>query len=429
MKILRHLYLQVLIAVILGCACGALLPKFGAALKPVNDGFISLVTMLISPIIFATIVVGMGSMRDLKKVGRVGVKALVYFEVVTTIALLIGMVVVNGLRPGAGIHANPASLDAAAVTAVTGANKLPTLTAYVLDIIPGTFAGALTSGKILQVLLVALLFGLALAHLGERARPLTELIELVLKALMEILRFIMKAAPLAAFSAMAYMVAKFGFGSLKSVLYLMGCVYLTMAIFIFVFLAAILRSSGLSMWRFLRYLREELFLVLGTSSSETALPGLMLKMENLGCAKSVVGLVVPAGYSFNLDGTSIYLTMAAIFVAQATDTPLGLLQQLGLLGILLLTSKGSAGVTGAGFITLSASLASSPVPVSGLTLILGIDRFMSQARSLTNLIGNGVAVVTVAAWENELDRARAKRVLAGEPPEIAAVPGIVSREA
>jgi aerobic C4-dicarboxylate transport protein len=422
MKILRHLYLQVLIAVIIGCACGAFFPRFGAALKPVNDGFISLVTMLISPIIFSTIVVGIGSMGDLKKVGRVGVKALVYFEVVTTIALLIGMVVVNVLKPGAGIHANAASLDASAVTAVTGANKMPTLTAYLLDIIPATFVGALTSGKILQVLFIAILFGIGVARLGERAQHVTDLIGIMLKVLMEILAMIMRLAPLAAFAAMAYMVGRFGFSSLKSVCYLMGCVYLTMAIFIFGFLGAMLRLNGLSLWRFLRYIREELFLVLGTSSSETALPGLMLKMENLGCTKSVVGLVVPAGYSFNLDGTSIYLTMAAIFIAQATDTTLSWGAQLGLLGILLLTSKGSAGVPGAGFVTLSASLSSTPVPVAGLTLIFGIDRFMSQARSLTNLIGNGVAVVVVAGWENELDRKRAKRVLAGEPPEIATTP-------
>jgi aerobic C4-dicarboxylate transport protein len=418
MKLFRHLYIQVLVAVILGCLCGHFFPHFGAALDPVNKGFIALVTMLISPIIFGTIVVGIGSISELKKIGRVGLKALVYFEVVTTAALIIGLVVVNIIKPGANVHANAAALDASAVTAVTGTGKLPTIATYLLEIIPGTFVGALTSGKILQVLFVAILLGVALVRLGPKGLVVVEFTEIVLKALMEILAIVMKLAPIAAFAAMAFMIAKLGPGVLRSLASLMACVYLTMVLFIVIVMGGILRLTGLSLWKFLRYLREELFLVLGTSSSETALPGLMLKMENLGCSKSVVGLVVPAGYSFNLDGTCIYLTMAAVFIAQATDTPLTLGAQIVLLLVLLLTSKGAAAVTGGGFITLSASLASSPIPVGGLTLILGIDRFMSQARSLTNLIGNGVAVVTVSAWERELDTARAKRVLDREPLEI-----------
>jgi aerobic C4-dicarboxylate transport protein len=418
MRLFRHLYIQVLVAVILGCLCGHFFPHFGAALDPVNKGFIALVTMLISPIIFGTIVVGIGSISELKKIGRVGLKALIYFEVVTTAALIIGLVVVNLIRPGANVHANAAALDASAVTAVTGTGKLPTIATYLLEIIPGTFVGALTSGKILQVLFVAILLGVALVRLGPKGLVVVEFTEIVLKALMEILAIVMKLAPIAAFAAMAFMIAKLGPGVLRSLASLMACVYLTMFLFIVIVMGGILRLTGLNLWKFLRYLREELFLVLGTSSSETALPGLMLKMENLGCSKSVVGLVVPAGYSFNLDGTCIYLTMAAVFIAQATDTPLTLGAQIVLLLVLLLTSKGAAAVTGGGFITLSASLASSPIPVGGLTLILGIDRFMSQARSLTNLIGNGVAVVTVSAWERELDTARAKRVLDREPMEI-----------
>ncbi|SDR68084.1 aerobic C4-dicarboxylate transport protein [Opitutus sp. GAS368] len=419
MKYLRHLYIQVLIAVVLGGVCGQFWPGFGAGLKPVADAFVRLVTMLISPIIFCTIVVGIGSMSDLKKVGRVGLKALVYFEVVTTLALLIGLAVVNWVQPGAGIHANAAALDAGAVSTYLNPAKKIGLVDYLLNIIPGTLPGALTSGEILQVLLVAILCGAALVQMGTKGRRVTELLEDTFKMLMRVVGFIVKLAPLAAFAAVAFTVGKFGLHSLAGLASLMACVYLTMAVFIIVVLGAILRLSGLGLWRFLRYLREELFLVIGTSSSETALPGLIAKMENLGCSKPVVGLVVPAGYSFNLDGTSIYLTMAAVFIAQATDTPLSLGQQLGMLMVLLLTSKGAAAVTGGGFITLSATLASTQiVPVAGLTLILGIDRFMSQARALTNLIGNAVAVVTIATWEKEFDQKRAQKVLAGEPLEI-----------
>ena len=422
MRHLRHLYVQVLIAVILGGICGQYWPAFGASLKPIADAFIKLVTMLISPIIFCTIVVGIGSMSDLKKVGRVGLKALIYFEVITTMALLIGLVVVNWVQPGAGIHANVAALDAGAVSVYLNPAKKLGLVDYLLNIIPSTLPGALTSGEILQVLLVAVLCGAALVQMGPNGRRVTDLLEDAFKMLMRIVAFIVTLAPLAAFAAVAFTVGKFGLHSLAGLASLMACVYLTMVVFIVVVLGAVLRLSGVGLWRFLRYLREELFLVLGTSSSETALPGLIAKMENLGCSKPVVGLVVPAGYSFNLDGTSIYLTMAAVFIAQATDTPLSLTQQIGMLVVLLLTSKGAAAVTGGGFVTLSATLASTQiVPVAGLTLILGIDRFMSQARALTNLIGNAVAVVTIATWEKEFDHTRARKVLAGEPPESGTV--------
>ncbi|HKB56082.1 MAG TPA: C4-dicarboxylate transporter DctA [Lacunisphaera sp.] len=418
MKYLRHLYIQVLIAVILGGVCGHIWPGFGTALKPFADAFIKLISMLISPIIFCTIVVGIGSMSDLKKVGRVGLKALIYFEIVTTLALLIGLLVVNWVQPGAGIHANAASLDAGAVSAYVNPAKKMGLVDHLLNIIPSTLPGALTSGEVLQVLLVAILCGAALVQMGPKGRRVTELLEDTFKMLMRVVSFIVILAPLAAFAAIAFTVGKFGLQSLAGLASLMACVFLTMAVFIVVVLGGILRLSGMGLWRFLRYLREELFLVIGTSSSETALPGLIAKMENLGCSKPVVGLVVPAGYSFNLDGTCIYLTMAAVFIAQATDTPLSLSQQLGMLVVLLLTSKGAAAVTGGGFVTLSATLASIQiVPVAGLTLILGIDRFMSQARTIVNLIGNAVAVVTVAAWEKELDHKRAQKVLAGEPPE------------
>jgi aerobic C4-dicarboxylate transport protein len=342
---------------------------------------------------------------------------------VTTLALMIGLVVVNWVQPGAGIHANAASLDAGAVSAYVNPAKKMSLVDHLLNIIPGTLPGALTSGEILQVLLVAILCGAALVQMGPKGRRVTELLEDTFKMLMGVVAFIVKLAPLAAFAAIAFTVGKFGLHSLAGLASLMACVLLTMAVFIVVVLGGILRLSGLGLWRFLRYMREELFLVFGTSSSETALPGLIAKMENLGCSKPVVGLVVPAGYSFNLDGTCIYLTMAAVFIAQATDTPLSLSQQLGMLVVLLLTSKGAAAVTGGGFVTLSATLASIQiVPVAGLTLILGIDRFMSQARTITNLIGNAVAVVTIAAWEKELDHKRAQKVLAGEPLEIGSMP-------
>jgi aerobic C4-dicarboxylate transport protein len=426
MKYLRLLYVQVLIAVVLGSLVGHFYPAFGTALQPLGEAFIKAVKMLIGPIIFSTIVIGIGGMRDLRKVGRVGLKALIYFEILTTLALLIGLLVVNWIQPGAGIHASATDLTAGASGAATSSyaaagQKLSTI-GFLLNIIPATFVGAFTSGEILQVLLIAVLCGVAAAQLGEKAETALHLLEVFFKILMRVVGIIMLFAPLAAFGAMAFTVGKYGLDSLASLAKLLLSVYLTMGAFIVIVLGAVMRLVGLSLWRYLRYIREEILLVIGTSSSEPALPGMLAKLERLGCARPVVGLVLPTGYSFNLDGTCIYLTMAAIFIAQATDTPLSVMQQLGIVGILLLTSKGAAAVTGGGFVTLSATLASTHhVPVSGLSLIIGIDRFMSEARAVTNLIGNGVAVIAVAAWEGELDYPQAERVLAGET-EIAAPP-------
>jgi aerobic C4-dicarboxylate transport protein len=431
MKVFRHLYVQVLVAVLLGAVVGIVRPEWGLQLQWLGTGFIKLVKMLIGPIIFSTIVIGIGGMRDLGRVGRLGLKALIYFEVLTTVALAIGLVVVNWVRPGAGIHANAATLDVSSVAGFQAGAAHLGVVSFILNLVPDTFAGAFTSGEILQILLIAILCGLAAARLGDRARPALHLLESVFAILMGVVGIIMRLAPLAAFGAIAFAVAKFGVESLASLLKLMGCVYATMFLFVVVVLGGVLRLVGFRLLPFLRYLREEILLVLGTSSSESALPGLITKLEALGCSKPVVGLVVPAGYSFNLDGTCIYLTMASVFVAQATDTPLTLGQQLGLLAVLLLTSKGAAAVTGGGFVTLSATLrAMRTVPESGLTLLVGVDRFMSEARAITNLIGNGVAVVVLAAWEGELDRERAHRMLArtDELPGPAAFDSAAARD-
>lgn len=415
------LYLQVLVAIVLGVIVGAAWPHFGAQLKPFGDAFIKLVRMLIAPIIFATVVVGLAGMGDLKKVGRVGLKSLVYFEAVTTAALLIGLVVANVFRPGEGFHAAPETLDAKAVAAYATAAKSLSTVEFLLNVIPRTFVGAFVEGEILQVLLLAILFGAALAGLGERGRPVLQLLHEVTRVFFGIVNIVVRAAPLAAFGAMAFTVGAYGLGSLARLASLMACVYLTCVVFVFLVLGLIARAGGFSLWKILKLIREELLIVLGTSSSESALPGLMQKLERVGCARPVVGIVVPAGYSFNLDGTCIYLTMAALFIAQATDTPLALGQQLGLLAVLLLTSKGAAAVTGGGFITLAATLtATSHVPVAGLALILGVDRFMSEARAITNFIGNAVATLVVAKWDRAFDATQARAILAradAEPGE------------
>ena len=398
------LYLQVLAAIVVGVIVGYLWPDFGASLKPLGDGFIKLVKMLIAPIIFATVVVGLAGMGDLKKVGRVGGKALLYFEIVSTLALIIGLVVANVFTPGAGVHVNAASLDAKAVASYTKAAQGQTTTEFLLHIIPNTFVGAFAEGEILQVLLLAVLFGIALGQIGEHGRPVLNLINEVSRVIFGIVSMVTKLAPVAAFGAMAFTIGKYGLRSLVSLGALMACVYLTCALFIFVVLGLIARLNGFNVWKIIKYIREELLIVLGTSSSETALPGLMHKMETAGCARPVVGIVVPSGYSFNLDGTSIYLTMAALFVAQATDTPLTLWEQGKLLLVLMITSKGAAGVTGSGFITLAATLAATDkIPVAGMALILGVDRFMSEARAITNFIGNAVATLIVAKWDGSFD--------------------------
>jgi aerobic C4-dicarboxylate transport protein len=411
------LYLQVLAAIVVGVVVGYLWPDFGASLKPLGDGFIKLVKMLIAPIIFATVVVGLAGMGDLKKVGRVGGKALLYFEIVSTLALIIGLVVANVFTPGAGVHANAASLDAKAVAGYTNAAQGQTTAEFLLHIIPNTFVGAFAEGEILQVLLLAVLFGIALGQIGEHGRPVLNLINEVSRVIFGIVSMVTKLAPVAAFGAMAFTIGKYGLRSLVSLGALMACVYVTCALFIFVVLGLIARFNGFSVWKIIKYIREELLIVVGTSSSETALPGLMHKMEKAGCARPVVGIVVPSGYSFNLDGTSIYLTMAALFVAQATDTPLTLWEQGKLLLVLMITSKGAAGVTGSGFITLAATLAATDkIPVAGMALILGVDRFMSEARAITNFIGNAVATLIVAKWDGSFDATKGGDVLAGKQP-------------
>ena len=419
MKLHRLLYAQVLFAIACGVALGHFAPDTGAAMKPLGDAFIKMIKMIIAPIILCTVVVGIAGMRDMKKVGRVGGKALLYFEVLTSLALLIGLVVVNVLEPGVGMNADVKSLDTAALASYTSAAKEQTLVQFIVNIIPDTLLSGFVKGDILQVLLVAILLGFALAHMGPRGERITHAIEDVGKLLFVVVGFIMRAAPLGAFGAMAFTIGKYGIASLQPLAKLMGSFYLTCFLFVFVVLGIVARLTGFSIARFVWYIRSELLIVLGTSSSETVLPRMMIKLEKLGCSKPVVGLVIPTGYSFNLDGTSIYLTMAAVFIAQATNTPLSIGNQLTLLGVLLLTSKGASGVTGAGFVTLAATLSAVPtIPVAGLALILGIDRFMSEARALTNLIGNGVATIVVSKWENELDTVKMAAAMTGEADDI-----------
>ena len=405
--IYRSLYFQVLVAIGVGALLGHYAPATGAAMKPLGDGFIKLIKMIIAPIIFCTVVIGIAGSEDLKRVGRTGGLALLYFEVVSTIALLVGLVVVNVIQPGAGMNVDIKTLDSGAVAAYAGPGKMESLKDFILHIIPATMVDAFAKGEILQVLLIAILFGVALQQVGGRVSNVFSLIEKTSEILFAIVKMIMYVAPIGAFGAMAFTVGAYGIGSLLSLAKLMGTFYLTCLLFVFVVLGAIAKFHGFSIWKFLRYIREELLIVLGTSSSEAALPRMMAKMEGLGAGKSTVGLVIPTGYSFNLDGTSIYLTMAAVFVAQATNTPMTLTQQITLLGVLLLTSKGAAGVTGSGFIVLAATMSAvGNVPVGGLALILGIDRFMSEARALTNVVGNGVAAIVVAHWTGDLDKDR-----------------------
>jgi aerobic C4-dicarboxylate transport protein len=408
----KSLYVQVLFAVLLGVLLGQFYPALGTDMKPLGDGFIKLIKMMIAPIIFCTVVTGIAGMEDMKQVGKTGGLALLYFEVVSTVALVIGLVVVNVLQPGVGMHADPASIDTKGIAAYTGPGKMKGTVDFLMDIIPSTVVDAFAKGEILQVLLFAILFGFALHRFGGRGTLVFDLIEKVSHVLFQVVNMIMKVAPLGAFGAMAFTIGKFGLGSLFSLGKLMGSFYVTCLLFIFVVLGLIAFFNGFSIFKFIRYIKEELLIVLGTSSSESVLPRMMEKMEALGAKKSVVGLVIPTGYSFNLDGTSIYLTMAAVFIAQATDTPLSLMQQLTLLAVLLLTSKGAAGVTGSGFIVLAATLSSvGGVPVEGLALILGVDRFMSEGRALTNLVGNGVATVVVAKMTGDLDSEKMRQVL------------------
>jgi aerobic C4-dicarboxylate transport protein len=407
-----HLYFQVLVAIALGVLLGHFAPGIAKTMKPLGDAFISLIKMMIAPIVFATVAVGIAKMGDMKKVGRVGLKALLYFETVSTLALVIGLVVVNIARPGVGVNADVSKLDTSSIATYTSEDKSLSTVELLLHMIPETVVGAFANGEMLQVLLFSVLFGVALARFGDKGKPLVDLLDQLSHALFDVIAIIMRVAPIGAFGAMAFTIGAYGLETLFSLGKLLLCVYLTCFVFVTVVLGLIARMTGFSLWQFLRYIKEEIFIVLGTSSSESALPRMITKLENIGCAKPVVGLVIPTGYSFNLDGTSIYLTMAAVFIAQATNVPLDLSQQLSMLGVLLLTSKGAAAVTGGGFVTLAATLSVvGNVPVAGLALLLGVDRFMSEARAITNLIGNGIATMVVAKWEGALDMDRVRVVL------------------
>ena len=407
-----HLYLQVLVAIALGVLVGALAPAWGAALKPLGDAFIKLVKMVIAPVIFLTLATGIAGIAELGRLGRVAGKAFAYFLFFSTLALVVGMIVGELVQPGAGMNVDPVTLDAGAVAEYTSKAADTGVVSFLLAVIPDTMIGAFTGASVLPVLLVAILFGISLSLVGEPARLVVELLERLSLVVFRLVGIVMRAAPIGAFGAIAFTVGRYGLASLANLGALVATFYITAALFVFVVLGTVARVAGFSIWKLLRYLRTELLLVLGTSSSEAALPALIGKLENAGCAKPVVGLVVPTGYSFNLDGTNIYMTLAVLFIAQATGTELSWGQELALLGVAMLSSKGAAGVTGAGFITLAATLSILPtVPVAGLALILGVDRFMSECRSLTNFIGNAVATIVVARWEGELDRERLREVL------------------
>jgi aerobic C4-dicarboxylate transport protein len=414
-KFYKHLYVQVLIAIGIGVVLGASYPQLAQKMQPLGDGFIRLIRMLIGPIIFCTVVHGIASMGDLKRAGRVALKAIVYFEAVTTVALIIGLVVVNVWKPGAGMNVDPGTLDVSQIQTYTAQAKQQTVVEFFLHLIPSTFVGAFAEGETLQVLLVSILFGVSLFKMGERGKPVVDFIQSLSKIFFAIVSVVMRAAPIGAFGAMAFTIGRYGVVSLLPLLRLMVGFYATCLIFVFVVLAGIARLAGFSLWALIKYIKEELLVVLGTSSSEPVLPRTMAKLTDLGCEESVAGLVIPTGYSFNLDGTCIYLVMATVFLAQATNTHLSISQQLGILGVLLITSKGAAGVAGAAFIVLAATLSSlGTIPVASITLILGIHRFMGEAISMTNLVGNAVATIVVARWEGALDVARMKKVLGGK---------------
>ncbi|MBK6802312.1 MAG: dicarboxylate/amino acid:cation symporter [Novosphingobium sp.] len=418
-----HLYVQVLVAIVAGVALGHFAPATGEALKPLGDAFIKLVKMVIAPVIFLTIVTGIAGLRDLASVGRIAGKAFAYFLFFSTLALVVGLVVANTVRPGAGLNIDPASLDPGKVADYADKAHESTITGFLTGIIPDTFPSALTDGNVLQVLFVSILFGIALALVGQRGEKVFALFEDLSMVMFKVVAIVMKAAPVGAFGAMAFTIGKYGLASLSSLAQLVATFYITSLLFVLVVLGLMARIAGFSILRLIAYLKAELLLVLGTSSSESALPALIEKLERAGCPKTVVGLVVPTGYSFNLDGTNIYMTLAALFIAQACNVELSLGEQLALLGVAMLSSKGAAGVTGAGFITLAATLSIVPsVPVAGMALILGVDRFMSECRSLTNFIGNAVAAVVVSWWEGRLDREQFEAALAGKLPPVTELP-------
>ena len=418
--VFRHLYTWVLLAIVLGAVLGRYAPGIGVHLKPLGDGFIKLIRMVVTPIIFTTVVIGIAGMGSFKRVGRIGLKAIVYFEIATTIALVIGWIVVKWIQPGVGVNADPATLDTKAVQNYVTQSKGHGLVEFFMNVIPSSIVDAFARGDIVQVLFFSVLFGFALSAMGERGRPLVQLLEQLADALMKIIGFIVKLAPIAAFGAIAYTTADLGVKSLKAQLWLMVCVYTTCIVFIVALLGTLLALNGVSLWRFLKFIREEIFIVLGTASSESVLPRMMTRLEQLGCSPPVVRLVLPAGYSFNMDGSCIYLTMSAIFIAQATNAHLTLWQELSVVLICLITSKGAAGVVGSAFIVLAATLASlKTIPVEGMVLILGVDRLMAEARSLTNLIGNGVATILLSKWEGEFDAVTAEKMLRASPPAAA----------
>jgi aerobic C4-dicarboxylate transport protein len=419
-SLFSQLYFQVLLGTLLGIAVGYFNPGLGESLKPLGDGFIKLIKMLLAPIIFGTVVTGIAKMGNLKEVGRVGLKALVYFEIVSTMALAIGLVVVNVLQPGVGMNIDATTLDTKSLATYTTAAKSQDAVSFFMNIIPASFADAFVQGNMLQIILISVLFGLALAQLPDRGKVIVDVFDSILHGFFGIVRMVMRLAPLAAFGAMAFTVGKYGLGTLSSFGKLIGCVYLTSLVFVFVILGVIARMNRISLWKFLKFIKDEILIVFATASSEAVLPRMMVKLEQLGCAKPVVGMVLPAGYTFNADGSSIYLTMGAIFVAQATNTPLTLRDQLIVLAVCLFTSKGSAGVAGAGFVALAATLASmDKIPVAGLVLLVGIDRFVNEARAVTNLIGNGIATIVVARWEKAFDEKQAAAVLDGKVNDLA----------
>lgn len=419
-KVLGQLYVQVLIGITLGIALGLFVPDFAQKLQPLADGFIKLIKMLLAPVIFATVVLGIAKMGDIKEVGKIGARALIYFEVVSTIALVLGLIVVNIMKPGVGMNIDVSTLNASSITQYQQtAQTQGGFIEFVMNIIPTTMADAFVKGAMLQVVLLAVLVGVSLVQIGERGKPVIDFLEAFLQCLFRIVSMVMRLAPLGAGAGVAFTIGKHGIGTLWSLGYLMLAVYLTSALFVVFILGAVARWSGFPLMHFFRYFKDELLIVLATCSSEAVLPRMMEKLERLGCRKSVVGLVLPTGYTFNADGTCIYLTMAAVFVAQATNTPLGIEGQLLILGVLLLTSKGSAGVAGAGFVTLAATLSSFPaVPIAGLVLLLGVDRFMNEARAVVNLIGNGVATIAIAKWEGALDEKTVKAVIAEQRGDI-----------
>ncbi|MBB3385144.1 MULTISPECIES: dicarboxylate/amino acid:cation symporter [Rhizobium] len=425
----RHLYVQVLTAIAAGILLGHYYPQLGTSLQPLGDAFIKLVRMVIAPVIFLTVTTGIAGMSDLKKFGRVVGKSFIYFLTFSTLALIVGLIIANVVQPGAGMHINPATLDTKAVNNYAAQAHDASVVGFLMNIIPDTIVGAFAKGDILQVLFFSVVFGIALGAAGERGRPVTDFLQALTTPIFRMVALLMKFAPIGAFGAMAFTIGKYGIGTIANLAFLIGTFYATSLLFVLVVLGAVARYNGFSILALIRYIKEELLLVLGTSSSEAALPGLMNKMERAGCKRSVVGLVIPTGYSFNLDGTNIYMTLAALFIAQATDTPLTFGDQILLLLVAMLSSKGAAGITGAGFITLAATLAVVPsVPIAGMALILGIDRFMSECRALTNFVGNAVATIVVARWENELDQTKFAAAMAGQLGEEIEVPALQAAE-